>query len=86
VTLDPELARKWPVILLAIAVAVAYPLVGLMRYRRIEHLPEPLPPTTRLRIYWSLIASQWTLVALTALALASAGKSFAGNRSAPGRV
>jgi uncharacterized protein len=77
VTLDPQLARTWPVILLALAVAVAYPLIGLMRYRRIEHLPEPLPSPTRLRIYWSLIASQWTLVALTALALASAGKSFA---------
>jgi len=77
VTLDPTLARTWPVIALALAVAVVYPLIGLQRYRKIEHLPEPLPSTTRLRIYWSLIASQWMLVALAALALAGGGRSFA---------
>ena len=76
-TPDPALARTWPVITLALAVSVAYPLIGLRRYRKIEHLPEPLPSRTRLRIYWSLIASQWTLVALAALALASGGRSFA---------
>jgi len=77
VTLDPALAHTWPVIVLALAVAVVYPLIGLRRYRRIEHLPEPLPSTTRLRIYWSLIASQWTLVALIAFVLTRGGRSFA---------
>ncbi|MEP7028382.1 MAG: CPBP family intramembrane glutamic endopeptidase [Candidatus Eisenbacteria bacterium] len=76
-TLDPELARAWPVLLVAVASAVVYPLIGLRRYRRIEHLPEPLPSRTRLRVYWNVIVSQWTLVGLAALALGAGGLSIA---------
>jgi membrane protease YdiL (CAAX protease family) len=70
------LAHRPEAILLAILIAVVYPLIGLRRYRRIEHLPEPLPSRTRLRIYWSLIVSQWLLVLLTALLFAGAGRSL----------
>lgn len=76
-TLDPALAHTMPAVLLAILVAVVYPMVGLRRFRRIEHLPDPLPSRTRLRIYWSLIASQWTLVALTVALMTWGGRSLA---------
>ena len=76
-TLDPQLARTAPVIALAVAVAIVYPVLGLRRYRRIEHLPEPLPTRTRLGLYANVILSQWTLVALTALVFAAAARSFA---------
>jgi membrane protease YdiL (CAAX protease family) len=72
-----ELAHRPETVLLALLVAVVYPLIGLRRFRRIEHLPEPLPSRTRLRIYWSLIISQWTLVLLTMLLFAGAGRSLA---------
>ena len=72
-----ELAHRPETVLLALLVAVVYPLIGLRRFRRIEHLPEPLPSRTRLRIYWSLIVSQWTLVLLTVLLFAGAGRSLA---------
>jgi len=71
------LAHRPEAVLLAILVAVVYPLIGLRRFRRIEHLPEPLPSRTRLRIYWSLLVSQWILVLLTVLLFASAGRSLA---------
>lgn len=71
------LAHRPEAILLVILIAIVYPLIGLRRYRRIEHLPEPLPSRTRLRIYWSLIVSQWLLVLLTALLFAGAGRSLA---------
>jgi membrane protease YdiL (CAAX protease family) len=64
-------------IALFVLIAIVYPLIGLYRYRRIEHLPEPLPSKTRLRIYYSLIVSQWTLVALVVLFFANAGRSLA---------
>ncbi len=76
-TLDPTLARSWPVVAVALAAAVVYPLIGLRRYRRIEHMPEPLPSRLRLRIYWNVLGSQWSLVGLAALALAAGGRSFA---------
>ena len=71
------LAHRPEAVLLAILVAVVYPLIGLRRFRRIEHLPEPLPSRTRLRIYWSLLVSQWILVLLTALLFAGAGRTLA---------
>ena len=74
---DADLASGLPALGLFVLVAIVYPLVGLQRYRRIEHLPEPLPSKTRLRIYYSLIVSQWLLVALVALFFASAGRSLA---------
>jgi uncharacterized protein len=77
VRLDPELAHTAPAIALAIVVAIVYPLLGLRRFRRIEHLPDPLPSRTRLKVYWNLLASQWTLVACTALLLAWGGRSLA---------
>src|SRR6185369_7432982 len=46
VRLDPALAHSWPAIALAILVAIVYPLLGLRRFRRIEHLPDPLPSRT----------------------------------------
>jgi membrane protease YdiL (CAAX protease family) len=77
VKLDPALAHTLPAIALAILVAIVYPLLGLRRFRRIEHLPDPLPSRTRTRLYWNVIASQWTLVAFTALLLAWGGRSLA---------
>jgi membrane protease YdiL (CAAX protease family) len=74
---DLALSMSLPAIALFVLVAIIYPLIGLYRYRRIEHLPEPLPSKTRLRIYYSLIASQWILVALVTLFFASAGRSLA---------
>ena len=74
---DADLASGLPALGLFVLVAVVYPLIGLQRYRRIEHLPEPLPSRTRLRIYYSLIVSQWLLVALVALFFANAGRSLA---------
>ena len=76
-TPDHAFALSLPAIALFVLVAIVYPLIGLHRYRRIEHLPEPLPTSTRLRIYYSLILSQWTLVALVALLFAGAGRSLA---------
>ena len=75
--LDPALAHSWPAIALAILVAIVYPLLGLRRFRRIEHLPDPLPSRTRVRLYWNLLASQWSLVGLTVLLLAWGGRSLA---------
>lgn len=71
------LAHRPEAVLLALLVAVVYPLVGLRRFRRIENLPEPLPSRTLLRIYWSLIVSQWLLVTLTAMLFFGAGRSLA---------
>jgi membrane protease YdiL (CAAX protease family) len=71
------LAHTLPAVLLALLVAVVYPLLGLRRYRRIEHLPEPLPSRTRIRLYANLIASQWLLVVLVTLLFAGAGRSLA---------
>jgi membrane protease YdiL (CAAX protease family) len=76
VRLDPALAHTLPAIVLAIVVAIVYPLLGLRRFRRLEHLPDPLPSRTRLRLYWNLLASQWTLVACTALLLGWGGRSL----------
>jgi membrane protease YdiL (CAAX protease family) len=76
VTLVPALAHTLPAILLALLVAIVYPLLGLRRYRRIEHLPEPLPSRTRIRLYANLIASQWLLVVLVTLLFAVAGRSL----------
>jgi len=73
---DYPLSMSLPAIGLFALVAIVYPLVGLYRYRRIEHLPEPLPSKIRLRIYYSLIVSQWVLVALVTLFFASAGRSL----------
>jgi membrane protease YdiL (CAAX protease family) len=72
-----DLAHRPEAVLLALLVAVVYPLIGLRRFRRIEHLPEPLPSRMRLRIYWSLLVSQWLLVTLTVLLFLGAGRSLA---------
>lgn len=74
---DAALSMTPLAISLFVLVAIVYPLIGLQRYRRIEHLPEPLPSGTRLRIYYSLIVSQWLLVALVTLFFAGAGRSLA---------
>ena len=72
-----ELVHRPEAIGLAILIAVVYPLIGLYRFRRIEHLPEPLPSKTRLRLYGNLVLSQWMLVGLTALFFFDHGRSLA---------
>jgi membrane protease YdiL (CAAX protease family) len=76
-TVDPALAHSWPAGALALVVAVVYPLVGLWRYKKIERLPDPLPPGMRVRFYRNIILSQWTLIALTAWVLASGQRGLA---------
>jgi membrane protease YdiL (CAAX protease family) len=80
-----ELSRTPSAIALTLAIGVAYPLVGWWRFRRLERQPEPIPRGVKLRLYASIVASQWTLVALTALLLASAGLGLADLGQGPGR-
>ncbi len=72
----PALARSVPAGMLALVVAVIYPLVGLWRYKKLERLPDPLPSGLRVKFYRNVILSQWTLVALAAWLFASAGRGF----------
>jgi membrane protease YdiL (CAAX protease family) len=74
--LDIAIAHTWPAIALLLAVAVVYPLLGLRRYRKIEHLPDPLPAGMRTRFYINIIVSQWTLVALVAVVMNAGGRGL----------
>lgn len=65
------LARTPAAIALTLAIAVVYPLLGWYRFRRLESRPEPVPRAIKLRLYASVVVSQWTLVGLAALLLAS---------------
>jgi membrane protease YdiL (CAAX protease family) len=67
------LARTLPAIALTLAVAIAYPLLGWRRFRRIQMLPEPLPTLAKLRLYAGVVVSQWTLVAAAWVVLRWAG-------------
>ena len=78
------LARTPAGIALTIAIAVAYPLLGWYRFRRLEAHPEPVPRGVKLRLYMSVVVSQWTLVGATALLLSSAGLSLAAVGQGPG--
>jgi len=80
-----ELSRTPVAIALTLAIGIGYPLLGWWRFRRLERLPEPIPRGVKLRLYASIVASQWTLVALCALVLAGAGLGFAHLGQGPGR-
>jgi membrane protease YdiL (CAAX protease family) len=64
------IARTPLAIALTIAIAVIYPLIGWYRFRRLEARPDPVPRGVKLRLYLSVVVSQWTLVGLVALLLA----------------
>lgn len=80
-----ELSRTPVAIALTVAIGIAYPLLGWLRFRRLERQPEPIPRGVKLRLYASIVASQWTLVALTALVLAGTGLGLADLGQGPGR-
>ena len=67
------IARTPLAIALTIAIAIIYPLIGWYRFRRLEARPDPVPRAVKLRLYTSVIVSQWTLVGLVILMLARHG-------------
>ena len=68
-----EIARTPYAIALTIAIAILYPLLGWYRFRRLEARPDPVPRGVKLRLYMSVVVSQWTLVGLVVLLLARHG-------------
>jgi membrane protease YdiL (CAAX protease family) len=71
-------------IALTVAIAVLYPLFGWYRFRRLEARPDPVPRAVKLRLYMSVVVSQWTLVALCILVLARHGHGLAVLGHGPG--
>ena len=71
------LAHTPVAIVLTVAIGAVYPLVGWLRFRALERRPEPIDRATRLRLYASIVISQWTLVAAVALVLGAAGLGLA---------
>ena len=67
------IARTPLAIALTIAIAIIYPLIGWYRFRRLEARPDPVSRAVKLRLYTSVIVSQWTLVGLVILLLARHG-------------
>lgn len=78
------IARTPWAIALTIAVAVLYPLLGWYRFRRLEARPEPVPRGVRLRLYLSVIVSQWTLVGLVVWLLSRHGHGLEAVGQGPG--
>jgi len=74
---DPGAAQRPEAIALAITVAVLYPILGWLRYRRLRGLPDPLPTMFKLRLYASIFVTQWILVIATGWVLHRAGGGFA---------
>jgi membrane protease YdiL (CAAX protease family) len=79
-----ELSRTPQAVALTLAIGLAYPLLGWWRFRRLERRPEPVARGVKLRLYASIVASQWTLVALTAIVLAGSGLGLADLGQGPG--
>lgn len=71
------LARTPLAVALTLMIAVAYPLLGWHRFRRLAARPEPIPRSTRLSLYANVVVSQWSLVIATALVLGAAGSDLA---------
>ena len=78
------LARTPEAIALTIAIAILYPLMGWYRFRRLETRPDPVSRAIKLRLYASVVVSQWTLVGLTVLVLGSRGRGLAALGQGPG--
>jgi CAAX protease family protein len=78
------LARTPAGIALTIAIAIAYPLLGWYRFRRLEARPEPVPRGIKLRLYASVVVSQWSLVGVTAILLGAWGGGLAAIGQGPG--
>lgn len=72
-----ELARRPEAVVLTIAMAIVYPLLGYRRFLEIQQLPEPLDTGTKVRAYRNIVLSQWTLVLATVIVLHRAGGSLA---------
>ncbi len=66
-------ARTPAAILLTLAVAVLYPVLGWRRFRRLAARPEPIERAVRLRLYAGIVISQWALVLATVLVLGQGG-------------
>jgi len=71
-----EIAGTPAGLLLTLAIAVVYPVLGWMRFRRLERRPDPLPRREKLMLYFSIVVSQWTLVGAVAVVLGGAGRSL----------
>ena len=67
------LAETPAAIVLTIAIGLVYPLYGWFRFRQLEKRPDPVSRAMKLRLYASVVISQWTLVAAAALVLGAAG-------------
>ena len=63
--------------LVTIVVAVVYPILGYVRFRKLASLPVPLSTATRLRTYAGIVVSQWFLVVLAAVVVARHGANLA---------
>ncbi len=78
------LARTPAGVALTLAIGLVYPLVGWFRFRRLERRPDPLPRREKLALYASIVVSQWSLVAATALVLGAHGRSLVDIGQGPG--
>jgi membrane protease YdiL (CAAX protease family) len=63
----------WDAWLLTIVVAILYPLIGYLRFRRLERAPGILPTRTKLRLYATIVLSQWGLLLATIATLRRRG-------------
>lgn len=61
------LTRSWDAWLLCVVLAGLVPFHGLLAYRRLASAPDPIPTSTKLRLYATIMVMEWTLVALTAV-------------------
>jgi membrane protease YdiL (CAAX protease family) len=65
IALWAPLTRSWDAWLLCVVLAVLVPFHGLLAYRRLASVADPTPTRTKLRLYATIIAMEWALVALT---------------------
>jgi len=87
IALWAPLTRSWDAWLLCVVLAVLVPFHGLLTYRRLASVADPTPTRTKLRLYATIIAMEWTLVALTVfvarrhgLGLADLGQTLGNHR------
>jgi len=59
------LLHAWDAWLLCLVLAGLVPFHGVLAYGRLKSGPDPIPTATKLRLYATIIAMEWALVALT---------------------
>jgi membrane protease YdiL (CAAX protease family) len=65
--------HSWEAWVFCVVLCVLVPFHGVLAYGRLESTSEPIPTKTKLRLYVTIVAMEWTLVAVAAAIAHSRG-------------